>query len=201
MSKELTKQHHKKQSRYLPRDDHRDLTATDITAEGLNMEIERDDYREPNWTKPLMEMFTEWNTKGSRNYRGTAYRTEWRIKLPEAYQMTTEKAMDILPKLPTEMATEKSTKNAPRVYRKVDQQVYQVDHDATEAAYRECNHEVDRMVTEAVFERRLPSQCQFPMTTGCKIYSIVLAEAPHKAQTAQVGLNLVCITILQKLTC
>jgi len=28
--------------------------------------------------------------------------------------MTTEKPMDILPKLPTEMATEKSTKNAPK---------------------------------------------------------------------------------------
>jgi hypothetical protein len=151
--------------------------------------------------------------------------------------MTTEKPTDILPKLPTEMATEKSTKNAPkpkkdslqtklkpnritcritdfdyntesrlhcypatkaidnrydevvdgatncqkgrdsrvrsvksyrqvkslpggslprhaqRLYRKVDRQVYQVDQDATEAAYGERNHEVDRIVTEAGFER------------------------------------------------
>jgi hypothetical protein len=78
------------------------------------MEIEREDYREPNRTKPLMEMFTEWHTEGSRNYRRTACRTECRTTLPEAYQMTTEKPSDILPKLSTEMATEKLTKNAPK---------------------------------------------------------------------------------------
>jgi len=32
-------------------------------CQGLHMEIEREDYREPNRTKPLMEMFTEWHTK------------------------------------------------------------------------------------------------------------------------------------------
>jgi hypothetical protein len=93
---------------------HRDLTATDITAERLHMEIEREDYWEPNRAKPLLEMLTEWHTEGSRNYGRTTYRTECRTILPEAYQMTTEKPMDILPKLPTEMAAEKSTKNAPR---------------------------------------------------------------------------------------
>jgi len=77
------------------------------------MEIEREDYREPNRTKPLMETFTEWHTEGSRNCRRTAYRTECRTTLPEAYQMTTEKPTDIIPKRPTEMATEQSTKNAP----------------------------------------------------------------------------------------
>jgi len=42
----------------------------------------------------------------------TAYRMESRITLPEAYQMTTEKSTDILPKLPTEMAAEKLTKKS-----------------------------------------------------------------------------------------
>jgi len=226
------------------------------------MEIEREDYREPNRTKPLMEMFTEWHTEGSRNYRRTACRTECRATLPEFYQMTTEKPTDNLPKLPTEMATEKSTKNAPKSkknslqtklkpnrimcritdfdynpesrlycyqatkaidnrydelvdgatnfqngrdshvyiiksYRQVEslargslprhaptseprsrpRSLLRVDPDSTEAAYPERNHEVDRMVTEADFERWLPSQCRLPMTTGCKIYSIELAEA------------------------
>jgi hypothetical protein len=39
------------------------------------------------------------------------------------------------------------------------------------------------------------------MTTGCKLYSIELAEALHRAQTALALLNLVSITILEQLTC
>jgi len=59
-----------------------------------------------------------------------------------------------------------------QVYLEVDREVYQeIDQHSTKAAYRERNHEVDQMVTEADFQRRLPSQCQLPMTTGCKIYS------------------------------
>jgi len=69
------------------------------------------------------------------------------------------------------------------------------------------NYEVDRMVTDADFQRHLPrhpastSQCYLPMTTSCKIYSTEHAEALHRAQTALVRLNLVSITILEKLTC
>ena len=44
------------------------------------------------------------------------------------------------------------------VYREVDQQVYQVDQDSTDAGYREHNHEVDRMVTKAGFERRVNAE-------------------------------------------
>jgi len=62
----------------------------------------------------------------------------------------------------------------------------------------ESNHEVDQMVTEADFERRLPSQCHLPMTTGCKIYSPEHAEALHRAQTALARLNLVSITIFRE---
>jgi len=40
-----------------------------------------------------------------KNYLRTAYRTECQTTLPEAYQMTTEKQTDILPRLPTEMST------------------------------------------------------------------------------------------------
>ena len=52
----------------------------------------------------------------------------------------------------------------PIIYRKVDQ-------DSTEVANQERTREVDKMVTETDFERWLPSQCQFPMTTVCKRYS------------------------------
>jgi len=37
----FTEWHHERQPRKQPRDDLRDLTETDITAEGLHMEIER----------------------------------------------------------------------------------------------------------------------------------------------------------------
>jgi len=43
----------------------------------------------------------------------TVYRTECRSTLPEANQTINKKAKDILPKLPTEMAAEKSTKTTP----------------------------------------------------------------------------------------
>jgi hypothetical protein len=40
----------------------------ELTAERLYMEIDQVDYRKPDRTKPLLEMFTEWHTEGSRNY-------------------------------------------------------------------------------------------------------------------------------------
>jgi hypothetical protein len=91
------------------------------------MEIEREDYREPNRTKPLLEMFTERHTEGSRIYGRMAYRMECRITLSEAYQMTTEKPTDILPKLPTEIATVMSTKKSTT---KLTDKVYQVGQDS-----------------------------------------------------------------------
>jgi hypothetical protein len=51
----------------------------------------------------------------------------------------------------TETRTEKSTE-------KSTGKVYQVNQDSTEAANRKRNNEVDRMDTEADFQRRLPSQ-------------------------------------------
>jgi hypothetical protein len=62
----------------------------------------------------------------------------------------------------------------------------------------ESNHEVDQMITEADFQRRLPSQCHFPMTTGCKIYSPEHAQALHRAQTALAWLNLVSKIIFRE---
>jgi hypothetical protein len=56
-----------------------------------------------------------------------AYRTESRITLPEAYQITTKKPTDILPKLTTEMAAEKSTKKSTA---KLTGKVYYVDPDS-----------------------------------------------------------------------
>jgi len=55
--------------------------------------------------------------------------------------------------------TDKSISHQEAVYRdthrEVHREVYrEVDQDSTEAAYRECNDEVDRMVTEADFQRR-----------------------------------------------
>jgi len=76
---------------------------------------DREDFRMPYFAKPLTKTHTERGTKGSRNYRQTAYQTTCQSALPEPYQITTEKQTDILPKLPTEMGTEKSTKNAPKL--------------------------------------------------------------------------------------
>ena len=66
-------------------------------------------------------MLTEWRTEESRILRRMAYQTEYQAEyqteyqtiLPGAYQMTTEKPTNILPKLPTEIVTEISTKNEP----------------------------------------------------------------------------------------
>jgi len=90
---------------------HPDLTATDITAKRLHMEIKQEDYWKPNRTKPLLEMFTKLHTEGSRNYG----QRECRITLPEAYQMTTK------------MAAEKSTKESAM---KLTGIVYQVNQNS-----------------------------------------------------------------------
>ena len=65
-----------------------------------------------DWTRGLPWAQLDKATDGDV-YR-TTYRTDCRTTWPEVYQMTTEKPTDILPKLPTEMATEKSTKSAPK---------------------------------------------------------------------------------------
>jgi len=84
----------------------------DITAESNHMELEQEDYRKRNWAKPLLEMYTEWHTEGSRNNGRMASRTDSPITGPEAYQMTTEKAKDIQQKLPVDMATPESPKKS-----------------------------------------------------------------------------------------
>jgi hypothetical protein len=89
----------------------------------------------------------------------------------------------------------------PRVHQEVDRQVHRVDQDASNAVYQECNHEVDQIVNKADFKRRLPRQKHLPMTTGCKIYFTEQEKALHRAQTAQARMNLVSITILEKLRC
>ena len=54
----------------------------------------------------------------------------------------------------------------------VDREVYQIAQNSIEATFREYNHVVDWMVTEADFPRRPPtqlasgSQCHLPMTTA-----------------------------------
>jgi len=66
---------------------------------------------------------------------------------------------------PTDMSKPTESQST-KTHREVDRDVYrEVDQDSTEAAYQERNHEVDRMVTEAGFERRLPSQRHLPVTT------------------------------------
>jgi len=68
--------------------------------------------------------------------------------------------------------------------------VYQVNQDSIEAAFREGNEEVDRMVTEADFQRQLPiqaasrSHCHLPMTTAGEIFYEVLHEASRKRRHA-----------------
>jgi len=84
----------------------------------------------------------------------------------------------------------------------VDREVYQIDQDSIEASFRERNHEVNRMVTEADFQRRLPSQPHLGVnaTTSCKRYSTEHAEALHEGSREHRRSNLVSITILEKLT-
>jgi hypothetical protein len=91
--------------------------------------------------------------------------------------------------------TDKSKAHLEAVCRDTHQQVYQVDQDSTEAAR---TYEVDRMVTEADFQRPLPSQCHLPRTTGYTIYSREHADALHRAQTALARLDLVSITIFRE---
>jgi len=95
------------------------------------MEIKRENYRNPNRTKPQLEMFTEWHTEASRRYGRMPYQTYCRITLPAAYQRTTKKRMDILPKLPTETGTEKSTEQSTAT---LTDKVYQVDQDSLNTA-------------------------------------------------------------------
>jgi len=75
----------------------------------------------------IKKTLPERHTERSRNYGRTAYRTESRITLAEAYQMTTEKLTDILPKLPTQMPSEKSTNKSTT---KLTGKVYQVGQDS-----------------------------------------------------------------------
>jgi len=48
------------------------------------------------------------------------------------------------------------------VNREVDRQVCQVDQDSTYAGFRERNHEVNHIVTEADFERRVNAEYRWP---------------------------------------
>jgi len=73
--------------------------------------------------------------------------------------------------------TNKSKALLETVYWDRHQQVCQVvDHDSTDATYWVPNHEVDQMVTESDFQRRLPplaastSQFHLPMTASSKEY-------------------------------
>jgi hypothetical protein len=53
-------------------DHHQNLIAMVVTDKRLQMEIEGKDYLDPNWTQPLLEMFSELHTRGSRNSGRTA---------------------------------------------------------------------------------------------------------------------------------
>ena len=91
-----------------------------------------------------------------------------------------------------------------KAQQEVDHKAHQADPDSIEATFQERNYEVDLMVTEADFQRRLPcdaapkSQCHVPMTTRCKIYSTAHAEALNRTQAALACLNLVSITFFRK---
>jgi len=60
--------------------------------------------------------------------------------------------------------------------------VYQVDKDSLVASFRDHNHGVDRMATEADLQRQLPSQpasesqCHLLMTTAWEIFDETLYE-------------------------
>jgi len=81
-----------------------------------------------------------------------AYRTECQTTLPEAYQMTTEKQTDILPKLPTKMATGRSVSTRP--YQMLNQEMPKSAYAMYKAAFRE--------------QKRAPIAVS--MTTQCEAY-------------------------------
>jgi len=116
---------------------------------------DREHFQEPYRTKPVTKTLTEWHTERSRNYRWTAYRSECQSSLPEAYQMTAEKQIDILPKLPTEMATEKSSNNAPKRSSK-----WLSPRSGPLRPYWMPNHEMARSAN-AIFKEAFPEQNHF----------------------------------------
>ena len=74
--------------------------------------------------------------------------------------------------------------------------------DSTEGAYRERINEVYRMVTEADFERRLPSQAASTSQCHYRLQDILYRACRSTARRlgrAQVHFNLASITILQNL--
>jgi len=95
----------------LPGDDPRDLTATDITANGLHLVNNSEVNREYDCTKPLIEMLTECHNKSSRNHLRTVFQLKCQTNIPEAYQMTTEKPMDVLPNPTSEIAKRSRPRN------------------------------------------------------------------------------------------
>jgi len=84
--------------------------VSDITADGLDMEIESEDYWERYRAKPPTETLTEWRTKESE----TIAEQHTELNAEQCYQMTTGKPTDILLKLSTD-GQGKSTKNAPKL--------------------------------------------------------------------------------------
>jgi len=124
--------------------------------------------------------------------------------LPTSHEPTWRQSTDTHTDKASRYPTGKSQAHLETVCLDTHRQVCEVDHDSTEAAYREPNLEVVLMVTEADFQTRLPSQavstsqCRLLMTTGCKIYSPEHAEALHRGQTGLARLNLVSITIFRE---
>jgi len=88
------------------------------------------------------------------NYHQTAHQTECQNTIPEIYPLTTENQMDILPKLPTEMARARLTKvkvklssewlsgrsGSPRPYQMPNQEVPKSAYGMYKAAFQEERH-------------------------------------------------------------
>jgi len=79
------------------------------------------------------------------------------------------------------------------VDREVDWKVYQVNQDSIEASFRERKHDVDRMVTEADFQRRLPSQAASTSQCHYRLQDIFYracrstAQSSDSARTLELG--------------
>jgi hypothetical protein len=148
---------------------------TEITITILNHDYTA---TEPRWQSTIDMM------KSSTEQRIFKKEGDSRVKSVKSYRQVKSPPGDSLPRhAPTSLPRSRL------------RSLLRVDQDSTEAAYRERTYEVDRMFTEADFQRQLPchaastSQCRVPMTTGCKIYSTEHPEALHRAQTALARLN------------
>jgi len=114
--------------------------------------------------------FRWWDfTIRSPNHDYTAIEPRWHSTISRMEKLSTEQQIFKSSEIAASDQPSPTVKpNAPReaafpdthweINREVNRQVCPVDQDSTQAAYRKCNQEVDQMVNEADFKRRVNAE-------------------------------------------